>query len=723
MRKIISLLLLLTLLVSIFVGCNKNTLPKGMSGTDAAKLLLANERLDESLLKADGNIFTKGAQVMDNLVQKTKASMAKLRPSGGVTTPSNVTSSKVTVSTPGYGGKLEKDDEYFYWSEFVEYNNTYDLFENLTQNIITSAEIAGDMIDHVKQNVRVVDKWINNENRIRYYLHVEENSELLIEHYTADGLDLLNICTRFKNEGGKDVYQLYRKSVSEMYEERMTYIPGERYELSMKHRDGNMNCFVADGTKGYWESCILNVRDDKSASVSYFVMKDDLCYKASVDAEQDLINSLNIMSADTATDIFQINPGKEARISVMLSGFDGIQNIQAPIEDAIYNEADNSASLPSWQSGVVNLKNGKTLKYGDTLVDGKVSYHGVIVGAYAGDVYAGEMLIGILGENQQEQLEVFQQFLAETGLTCRRDINLVLAGVNSAYTDALSIANYYRWNDVPLTNQQSILQARDKELERFALMLESHTQVKDAPEIDIADTRAMELNINFAPITTSSFGDATLDGAVVSVASVSLTIQDTTLYVKDEPYKVMFALADSNGGLVHVHTNNDKSTAYDGKKTFTVTAQDLQFDLPVLALGDYTLVAYVATADGIRASQYTAVTDVAISNFPLELQNLSLSATKDGNGATVVSYQYLTEFTLQLTTEKLNYKQFAEQVYQLVFEYGTPAEVIEVQLDGAFVTLAGNEAEITSGTYRVGYKVENGANTVEGYVYIQYTSK
>ena len=106
-------------------------------------------------------------------------------------------------------------------------------------------------------------------------------------------------------------------------------------------------------------------------------------------------------------------------------------------------------------------------------------------------------------------------------------------------------------------------------------------------------------------------------------------------------------------------------------------------------MGDYTLVAYIATADGIRASQYVAVTDVAISNFPLELQNLSLSATKDGNGATVVSYQYLTEFTLQLTAEKLNYKQFAEQVYQLVFEYGTPAEVIEVQLDGAFVALTG----------------------------------
>ncbi|MBQ8433700.1 MAG: hypothetical protein IJX23_02705, partial [Clostridia bacterium] len=517
--------------------------------------------------------------------------------------------------------------------------------------------------------------------------------------------------------------QLYRRSVSEMYEERMTYIPGERYELSMKHRDGNMNCFVADNTKGYWECCILGIRENKDANVSYFVMKDDLCYQARVDAEQDLIDSLQVMSSDRATDIFQISPGKGARISVMLSGFDGIENIQAPIADSSYNEHDNSASLTSWDKGVVNLKNGTTINYGDTFADGKVHFQGVTVVSYAGGVYAGEMLLVIIGETQQEQFDAFKQFLNETGLTCRRDIDLVLDGVNSAYEDALSIANYYKWNDIAIVNQQETFKARDKELQRFDAMLEHYTTVQDAQVIDIADTKAMELNINFAPITSSSFSGATLNGATVSVQNASLTIEDTTLYVNDESYKVTFALANSQGGLVHADMENTHKTTYTGERSFTVTAEGIQFTLPSLAPGDYTLVAYISTNDGIRASNYTAVTDVNVSGLPLNVQNFSVSATKDSSGATVITYQYLTDFSVELTTESIGYQQFAEQVYQLVFDYGTPAELIEVKLNDSYVALTGNETEIGSGTYRIGYKVANGTSTVEGYVYIQYTVK
>ena len=732
MKKIISLLLLLTLLVSIFVGCDNSnnddkgngggTLPRGMSGTDAAKLLLANERLDGTLLQADGSIFVDGVEVMNNLAQKTRESMAALRGKGGVSTFSTAKSSKTTISGPETRGKLEKDDEYFYWSEFDEYNNTYEYFENLTQNIITSAQIAADLIDHVKKHVRVVDKWVNNNDVIKYYLHVEENSELLIEHYTGEGLDLLNICTRFRNEDGKDVYQLYRKSVTEMYEERMTYIPGERYELSMMHRDNTMDCFVADHSKGYWESCILGIREGRHANISYFVMKDDLCYEAMVDAEADQIQMLKVMSADTATDIFHISPDTEARITLKLSGFNGIKNVQAPVADVIYNQEAGYANLASWETGVVNLENGKTINYGDTFVDGNVRYQGVTVGSFAGDVYAGDMLIVVQGNGQEEQFEVFKQFLQEMGLTCRRDIDLVLAGVNAAYADAISIANYYQWNGVTIVNQEKVFQGQAVELERFAEMLAHYTNVKDAPVVDINDTTAMELSINFAPITASSFSGAAVDGLTVSVQSASLTIEDTTLYVKDEPYKVMFALESSNGGLVHVDVET-ATTAYNNEKPFTVTASNVQFTLPQLAEGSYTLVAYIATSDGIRSSKYTALTDVNVSGLPLNLQNVELYATKDESGAMVITYQQITDFTIELTTDKMGYQQFAEAVFQLIFQFGTPTEVIEVESADTYTPLTGNETEIASGTYRVGYKIENGSHTVEGYVYIQYTAK
>ena len=71
----------------------------------------------------------------------------------------------------------------------------------------------------------------------------------------------------------------------------------------------------------------------------------------------------------------------------------------------------------------------------------------------------------------------------------------------------------------------------------------------------------------------------------------------------------------------------------------------------------------------------------------------------------------------------MGYQQFAEAVFQLVFQFGTPTEVIEVESADTYTALTGNETEIASGIYRVGYKVENGSHTVEGYVYIKYTAK
>ena len=63
MKKFITLLLTLVMLLSLLVGCRGFTLPEGLSGSDAAKLLLANERLNAQLLKTEGDIFENGVEV------------------------------------------------------------------------------------------------------------------------------------------------------------------------------------------------------------------------------------------------------------------------------------------------------------------------------------------------------------------------------------------------------------------------------------------------------------------------------------------------------------------------------------------------------------------------------------------------------------------------------------------------------------------------------------
>ena len=54
------------------------TLPDGMSGTEAAKLILAGERLNAQLLKDSDNIFATGEAALENLAAKAKKNLAKI---------------------------------------------------------------------------------------------------------------------------------------------------------------------------------------------------------------------------------------------------------------------------------------------------------------------------------------------------------------------------------------------------------------------------------------------------------------------------------------------------------------------------------------------------------------------------------------------------------------------------------------------------------------------
>jgi len=756
MKKILSIVLLAALLISALTACNGGNggvggnvgdgggflteLPDGMSGKDAVRLLLAGERLDAELFHNEGSIFDNGVEVMNTLAARATENL-------GITYLSARAAEKKLTLTPlareviepdggNDAGKLEKEGDTFYFSEFEENNNSYDYFENLTSNIVTSAEIAADLIDNVKKNVRVVDKWVNVHDTTRYFLHVEENSELLIEHYTGtDGinaLDIMNICLRYRNAEGKDVYELYRTSVTERYEERMTYIPGERYELSMKHHwDGRegMDCFVADNSKGYWENCVLGIRNDYS-SVSYFVMKDDLCYGAFYSLLDENISLVQVMSADRATDLFHVMNHEDAsdrlRLVLKFSGFDGIDCVVASGDEVDYSPEYGYANIPNGERATVRFTSGKTAKYGDTFANGKVNIGNIHV-IYGAGGYTGEMIMEIQGENRAAQMAAFGQFLGEVGLTCRRDMDGVIAGMEAAFVDAAITAKYYKWNGVSVANEAGISAAKEVELARFAAMAVHYTDVKDVEEIDINDTARMELNIRFAAITDSRFEGVVLNGTALTVGGGSLTITDTLLYVKDEPYKVAFALADAKGGLVHLEATDAEAiatTPYADEESFTVTASASEFAIPMLAPGTYTLVAYIATSDGVRSSAYTPVAVGEITGMPVSAGNVTLSAAKGEADALTLTYAETVDVAVAMVADPaMDCAKFKTAMRELAFEYGTPSDVVEVLGDDGSYAPLGEETVLAYTTYRIAYKVANGDRTVEGYVYVDLVAE
>ena len=198
-------------------GMNSITLPDGLSGSDAAKLLFANERLNAQLLKTEGDIFENGVEVMNDLAETAIANL-NVRYVGNSTPIVTNLSAFQRLSTlieGDYSGKLEIDGDTFIWSGFEENNNSYDAFKSTTEGIVYTAKLGAELIDNVKKNVRVVDKWVD-VGEAQYYLSVDENSETLFERRLSD--NNVTICRRYKNEDGDDVYELY--SENDKYKER-----------------------------------------------------------------------------------------------------------------------------------------------------------------------------------------------------------------------------------------------------------------------------------------------------------------------------------------------------------------------------------------------------------------------------------------------------------------------------------------------------------------------
>ena len=751
MKKILSVLLVCSALTTALASCTTRTdphskipavtdsretqgeaigaLPEGMSGTEAARLLLAEERLNAKLLRNEGNIFEDGVAVMNNLAKTAMENLniPRVGRKAPSVTPLASTQNLSTELKGTGGGKVVIDGDTYTWSDFVENNNSYDYFENLTGNIVHNAEMGADLIDNVKKYVRIVDKWVAFDESTKYYLHVEENMEYLIERYTGGGFDLLKICKRSKNADGKDVYELYHGSADTQYEERMTYIPGERYELSMEHQDAGTTYFVADNAKGYWETYVLTVAP-QHYNASYFIMKDDICYDGFYNPKDQWIPLLKVMSADKATDILNISGGPGSySIDLKFSGFDGIVSVEAPASSVELAPDGTYAILPSGDGSRVHTASGKDILYGETYLDGKVSVDGIHAMYAAGDIYTGEMILHVKGMNHGELLASLKAFLNEFGLTCRRDINSVFEGIARAYSELDSIIEYYTWNGISVTTEEKIAQAIDVEKTRFDEMKALYTAVQHDEVLDYSNTEVIELNINFAPITALQNSGTALDGTAVTVENIALTITDTTLYVKDQPYKVMFALIAKNGsgGLVHPTVTHDETVNYADEAEFTVTASDVRFELPTLAFGDYTIVAYIATDDGIRSSGYIPVGFNTVADTVVDIENTRITARREADGSGTVSYTELVDFTINLTSEtKQDYQAFRQQIATEVFRYGTPDEgFVEMQSGETYTPLTGTETEIADGTYRLGYSVQNGEAASAGYVYVVYTIK
>ena len=214
MRKFICALLTLILTVGALFSCGgkdssgKIQKPDG----DAASLLLALQRLDSKAL-SEGNLLDSGKDVLMALSDTVNGFVTLM--------------GKDTVHDHGEHGRVTVSGDTYIWDNLGDYSNYYSYFENITGNVSSTALQGATMIDGFKDNVRVVDKWV--ESSEQYYLTVSENSETL---FTRDTDGNVRLCRRYKNEKGQNVYELYFTDKAQTMRTRMAYIPDSVIEYS-----------------------------------------------------------------------------------------------------------------------------------------------------------------------------------------------------------------------------------------------------------------------------------------------------------------------------------------------------------------------------------------------------------------------------------------------------------------------------------------------------------
>jgi len=728
MKKIVCLIMLTLLLALPLAGCGgveeNNDTAKKVSGIEAVKLLLAEERLNEKLLKNEGDIFENGVQVMNHLIDRARSNLnvQKLSASSlGVGSLKELRKESLDITPIGSLGEEKNDigkmqilgDEVI-WTDLDEVSNSYEYFINYTNNIVSEAQRCADLIDFVKKNIRIVDKWVRVGDRERYYLSVGENEELLCNVYSDGSIESIIVCRRYRNSEGKDVYEMYRSDSTSGYEVRMTYIPGERYELSS---DRNQH-FIATNTKGYWENYVLG-DVGSHYNVSYLILKNNICY--TFGAANTKYVSIDVLSGDRETDLFTYSPMDETTIfNLKLNGFDNIKKITAKKSNAEIYPEGNFAIVQWGMDAQVHTTSGYVIKEGQRFFDGMLDVSGIMVMNYAYG-YGGEMSLRVKG-TPEEAFDMLKRFLDETGLKCSRNIDSVIASAKSSVSDSRAIYNYYQWNGYTVNTDEGIRKATVAEKAKYDAMKALYNNVKNAQiiEFDINSEKTLS-NMYFAPINSISASGGKLSGNKLSVSSLDLTISDTFLFVKDEPYRVMIALEDEGGAIVHLTQEETGSVKFADEKEFSVSGSNFEIFLPKLDSGKYRVVAYIATADGIRSSKAASVKFESVEDVPTVIEDSEISAALDESGALTLTYSKCIDVKTEITSDKtLKYDEFKQLVCEAAFKHGTPDEESLQMLSGEeYVDLKDN-GDVEYGEYRIRYNLENGEGVFGGYVYVTY---
>lgn len=684
MKKVISLILVVTMMlgmVSILSGCK---IVKG--GTEAAKLLLANERLDAEILSGDIDLGFGG--FLNTSSVETEVSLPKIYADGS--------------------GKTSK----YTWSNFAIDNEVASQFESFVLNTQHYASIASEDIDNMKQRVGIVDKWVQ-VGLEKHMLRVFESRDMLL----VDGeWDQDDVIYRYTDENANNVYEMYsfiNYDDGTSGKGKFLCIPGQRYETYNIHSGGMCDYFMMENTRGYWMITRFGYAPRENgivdASFTTMIIKDGLGCAAYVSLSNGEHSELSEPCSSMFT-VVDMENGCEL-ITAMTSGGRYSFNVPlAAISSGLVSVGGDEAHVDEDGivfSGVLNVINTVKGSYeSDHRSEDDIYFSGGDVNYdYGKENYSGNLNFKTPMDTEEvplrSALTQLVDYLGYVGLTLRGDVDTMVNGINHASLIGEEFGSIFEWNGYKMSSPENFTLANDVLLDEIDAAKADYDEAKDFGTAVIR--QRLDGSVEFADLGILAMGENNYSDGTVSLSGIGTQLNDTTLLESGKEYtlKVALALCDENGNPSSVNIvpleggNGEKTRFNDGGIALSASGS---YAVPKnLIEGDYALVVYGASADsGIRVTEMIKIGAFSTYNEALESTAMDITVL---NVADTLHVKYVIKnfhnLTVTATKDSYTAGELERIAIREILQYGAP-------FSGAVLE------------YRNGDRIEDGASLGKG---------
>ena len=717
MKKLLSCLLLTCILASTVLfsaGCGMFK-KKIDSGTEAAKLLLANERMDEDVVSSKINIGFSS--------EKTRSlSNGRL---GGLNFK---TLSRQPITLLNTSARASN----YTWSEFPQYSSSAVEFNQFMVNVEEQVSRAAEAIADMKSKVGITDKWVEFGGE-KQMLRVYDNRDVL---FRIGIYNDIHVFVRYTDENAKNVYELFSfmdYDDGTTGEIRTMMIPGERYEYMYNNSNGFTDYFIAENSRGYWMNtrfgylCAEN--GHRSASFSPYVVKDGLGFGAFLQTDNDTQELRNewytVFDPEEKRELFRVREYSDTyQFDLYFTAIrDGLVSVSSSSARDDFNDH-------KYQTG--ELETLKTVKgeYQATPAHELIPQNDFIFnGGYVQYLYGDEIHYGSANfaiKNDQltmdEACDKFGAYASSLGLELYCNMNTVASSLEHAELLNDGFGESFTWNGYKMNNIENVELARGVLQDQFDEARAMYEEIKDNEVVD--SRQKLSNKAHFAELVVSAKGENRFSGKTVSLSGITVSTDDVALFEAEGEYVLLVGLSllDENGNPLSTNTvslkGTDPTSVLFTGNSISLTATG-SYEIPAnLGRGEYAVVVYVATKDEeIRVSELCKVAFVNIEGGTIESSAMAIEAF-ERDSHLICRYEIKNRREITMTADKSAYSyEEIERIIKLeILTYGAPLRgaVLEDEQGNAIE----KSASLGKGTYRIMCYLPTADGLAQSYVYL-----